>query len=71
MDGLAGLVLLACPVGMGLMMWMMMRGHGKDGGGDRSVTAAEIERLRAEVGQLRADRDGSAEANDASTHRRQ
>lgn len=54
--------ILVCPLGMGLMMWMMMRG-GKDKNAPAetasqpqplSATDAEVARLRAEVDQLRA-----------------
>ena len=50
------LALLACPVGMGTMMWMMSRGHGSrpQPPEDRSQLAG----LRAEIDQLRAERDG-------------
>lgn len=49
------LALLACPVGMGLMMWMMMRGGKQNPAEPSSVaTGDEVTRLRAEVDQLRA-----------------
>ncbi len=54
------LAVLACPVGMGLMMWLMMRGNrptdqqrGLEAG--PSATDAELARLRAELDQLRAE----------------
>lgn len=56
---LLGLAVLACPVGMGVMMWMMMRGSGAKGSGSQGDPAAaqEVARLRAEVDQLRAARE--------------
>jgi hypothetical protein len=47
------LPVLACPVGMGLMMWFMMRPHRQTSDTGRD-TDAEVARLRAEVDQLRA-----------------
>ncbi len=60
-----GLALLACPVGMGAMMWMMMRGGSHSA--PQQDASGELTRMRAEIDQLRAaqhDRparaDGSA-----------
>lgn len=59
-----GLAALACPVGMGLMMWMMMRGQNKPAGGDGAGNdypglpdpSGQVAALRAEIDQLKADR---------------
>lgn len=51
------LALLACPLGMGLMMWMMMRGGKSTDTATQDpsrASADELTRLRAEVDQLRA-----------------
>jgi len=47
---------LACPVGMGLMMWFMMRGHGKDPA-TRGTPEQEQELacLRAQIQALRPE----------------
>lgn len=52
MDSLYLLALLACPIGMGLMMWFMMRGR-KDSGTENPDQQNEVARLRAEVHSLR------------------
>jgi hypothetical protein len=49
-----GIAVLACPVGMGLMMWLMMRGRRKDPAGDTSQE--QVTQLRAEVEQLKSER---------------
>ncbi|WP_331753162.1 hypothetical protein OG440_39480 (plasmid) [Streptomyces sp. NBC_00637] len=55
------LILLACPVGMGLMMWWMQRYARQNQPRQRTATptalgATEVEvvRLRAEIDQLKA-----------------
>ena len=51
----APLLLLACPVGMGLMMLFMAKGmKGDSKGGDRA-DAGEVQRLRAEQERLAAE----------------
>jgi hypothetical protein len=63
------LAVLACPVGMGLMMWLMMRGN-KSHGQARSGSDAEIAALRAQLDQLRAaqrDRDAAPAAGPTDT----
>ncbi|MHB1929523.1 MAG: hypothetical protein ACYDEN_00045 [Acidimicrobiales bacterium] len=78
---LYGLAALACPVGMGVMMWLMMRGGGRnqqvgqppmpmagsfDPGSERE---AELARMRAEIDQLRAAQAGQRDPA-ASTQQR-
>lgn len=52
-DLFSSLAILACPVGMGAMMWFMMRGRKRH---PAAVTAedAELASMRAEIDQLRA-----------------
>lgn len=55
---LLGLAALACPIGMGLMMWMMVRGT-RSRGPDAQPNAdagQQVAQLRAEVEQLKAER---------------
>ena len=56
---LAALPLLACPIMMGAMMLMMMRGHGTHDHQD-AAKADEVAQLRAEVEKMR-DAKNSAE----------
>ncbi|MCZ4102793.1 MULTISPECIES: hypothetical protein [Streptomyces] len=59
---LYALPLLACPVGMGAMMWFMMRGGKKPASEQPSDQAATLTRLQAEIDQLRAtQRDADAQ----------
>jgi hypothetical protein len=59
------LALLACPVGMGLMMFMMMRGQKSSAAPAPSpADRGEVDALRAEVEALKAER-----ATDMPRHR--
>ena len=53
---LLGLAVLACPVGMGLMMWLMMRGHGQSTTSTAGATSQQVDELRAEIERLKAER---------------
>ncbi len=63
MEGvLVAIAVLACPLGMGLMGWFMVKGMRRDkqeGEGEPSLDhlRAEHERLGAEIEQLEARRD--------------
>ena len=57
------LLLLACPIAMGLMMWMMMRGNKQQTPTSTESREEELTRLRAEVDQLRA-----AQLHDTTRH---
>lgn len=60
MEGaLLTLAVLACPVGMGAMMWLMMRGQRGNTNAPTQATAPpndEIAELRSEVERLKAER---------------
>ena len=63
-DSLYALALLACPLGMGAMMWMMMRGQHSQPTDD-AAKQAELAGLQAQIDQLRAaqrdhDRGGAS-----------
>ncbi len=55
-EGLYALALLACPLGMGAMVWMMMRGKHKDQPAEADTVAkrAELAALQAQIDQLAA-----------------
>jgi hypothetical protein len=59
------LLLLACPISMGLMMWFMTRGglHASRRGNsiDSPGTRSELDELRKEVAQLRATQKDTPE----------
>ncbi|MBC9725002.1 hypothetical protein [Streptomyces sp. TRM68367] len=76
MDAFYALAVLACPVGMGLMMWFMMRANRQRGGtpaGQNKTTGnagfsadpreQEVAALRKEVDALRTKLDGQPEAS--------
>ena len=64
------LAVLACPVGMGLMMWFMMRGTKQSTPpapiAPDDPAGAELARLRAEIDQLQAaQREGKSALQDS------
>lgn len=63
MANFADLAFLACPVGMGAMMWMMMRPNKSQNtqSGTASGEGDELQRLRQEVEQLKAANSDRAE----------
>ena len=73
LGGLTALLLLACPISMGAMMWFMgrgmMGGHKKDTASETSSLAdlkAEQSRLAAKIQALEPDTDSSHEAVEPS-----
>lgn len=52
LEALFAVALLACPLVMGAMMWMMTR-RGKAQPGDAEAKRAELARLEAQLDQLR------------------
>lgn len=54
-ESLYAVAVLACPLGMGAMMWLMMRGGRHSPVSDAAERQAEISALRAELDQLQAE----------------
>lgn len=53
-ESLYALAVLACPIGMGAMMWVMMRGQNKTNEDDTVAKQAELAALHAELDRLQA-----------------
>lgn len=61
-EALIALALLACPIGMGAMMWMMRGKQAPTENADTAAKRAELAGLQAQIDQLRAERDDPARA---------
>lgn len=53
-ESLYALALLACPLGMGAMMWMMMRGKKEPAASQEVSNQAEVAALSAQINRLEA-----------------
>ncbi|MCU1686605.1 MAG: hypothetical protein JWQ81_7344 [Amycolatopsis sp.] len=51
-----GVAALACPVGMGAMMWMMMRGKNNTTAPADGQSQQQVDQLRTEIEALKAER---------------
>jgi hypothetical protein len=70
LEQLYPLALLACPLAMVAMMWMMMRGSKHQAPSRPQESEDEVARLRAEVDQLRAEqRQSTNRQQEAPRHR--
>ena len=61
-ESLYALALLACPVGMGAMMWLMMRGNKGQSSDVEAAKRAELAGLEAQIAQLRAEQGDAQRA---------
>ena len=61
------LILLACPVGMGLMMWFMMKGQKTGSIARTPPTPPSVEVLRAERDRIDAELRGHEHAESTIT----
>ncbi|WP_262060092.1 hypothetical protein [Streptomyces sp. STR69] len=56
------LLLLACPLGVGLMTWLMLRGGSRTSRrAGSSATRAELDELRKKLAELRATREDTGQ----------
>ena len=63
-DSLYALALLACPLGMGAMMWMMRKQHAPTAP-DAQTKQAELAALQAQIDQLQAQQRDATRADNS------